>query len=64
MVRAFVCPACRGRVCDSGREISVLPLSKTTEKRADILIKCKKCGARLAIKVLRTSTVAEPPKPS
>lgn len=53
-MKQIKCPVCDKRVCDSNKSPKVEKLSNRNAERADIVIKCKNCKARLAIEMVES----------
>ena len=49
----YPCPICNKRICDSTKELSIAKLSKSNERKADIVIKCHICKNELSVKVIK-----------
>ncbi len=45
------CPVCHKRVCDSDKNPKIAKLSKSNEKKSDIVIKCHQCKTCLSIRI-------------
>ena len=52
----YKCTVCNKRVCDSSKALNIIELSKINADKADIIIKCKNCRNRIAVKVKRTTS--------
>lgn len=55
----YSCPICNKRACDSAKVLRLAKLSKTNERKADVIIKCQNCKNALAIKVNRDTLTVE-----
>lgn len=55
----YSCPICNKRACDSTKMLRLAKLSKTNERKADVVIKCQNCKSSLAIKVNKDTFAAE-----
>ena len=59
MIANYFCPVCQKKLCLSAKRLLLSVQSKSNEEKADVILKCTKCKASVAIKTMRTQVAKE-----